>query len=69
MSEVLIWIDLEATGLIPDTDHILEAAVVVTDSDLNMLSAESTVIHQPDSVLDAMDSWCTKQHGGQGTRC
>ncbi len=63
----LIWIDLEMTGLVPDTDRIIEIATVITDSALNEL-AEGPVlaIHQPDAVLGAMDEWNTKQHGGSG---
>jgi oligoribonuclease len=63
----LVWIDMEMTGLNPDTDQILEIATIVTDSDLNVI-AEGPVIavHQPDEVLDAMDDWCTKTHGESG---
>jgi oligoribonuclease len=63
----LIWIDLEMTGLKTDTDHIIEIATVVTDKDLNIL-AEGPVlaIHQPDSVLEAMDDWNRKQHASSG---
>ena len=63
----LIWIDLEMTGLEPAHDTIIEIATIVTDADLNTL-AEGPVlaIHQPDAVLDAMDEWNTKQHGGSG---
>lgn len=63
----LIWIDLEMTGLEPDSDLIIEIATVVTDSDLNVL-AEGPVmaIHQSDEVLDAMDEWNTNQHGKSG---
>lgn len=65
--ENLIWIDLEMTGLDPDTDRILEIATLVTDKQLALL-AEGPVIavHQDDSVLAAMGEWCTRQHGQSG---
>jgi oligoribonuclease len=65
--ENLIWIDLEMTGLDPDTDRIIEIATVVTDKQLEVL-AEGPVmaIHQSDRVLDAMDDWNTRQHGSSG---
>lgn len=63
----LIWIDLEMTGLNPDTDVIIEIATIVTDKDLNILGEGPTfAVHQPDSALDAMDEWCTNQHGFSG---
>ncbi|WP_196157091.1 oligoribonuclease [Reinekea sp. G2M2-21] len=63
----LIWIDLEMSGLKPETDHILEIATLVTDKDLNILAeGPSLIIHQSDSVLDAMDEWCTTHHGASG---
>lgn len=63
----LIWIDLEMSGLKPETDEILEIATLVTDKDLNILEeGPSLVIHQPDSVLDNMDEWCTTHHGASG---
>lgn len=63
----LIWIDLEMTGLDPQNDQIIEIATVVTDSGLNEL-AEGPVlaVHQADDILDAMDEWNTRQHGGSG---
>lgn len=63
----LVWIDLEMTGLDPDNEYIIEIATIVTDADLNVLAeGPAMVIHQPDSVLDAMDEWCTNQHGKSG---
>jgi oligoribonuclease len=63
----LVWIDLEMTGLNPDTDKIIEIATIVTDSDLNILAeGPQFVIHQSDEVLNAMDEWCTEHHGNSG---
>lgn len=63
----LVWIDLEMTGLNPDTDLIIEIATLVTDAQLNVLAeGPSLVIHQPESVMSAMDEWCTRQHGASG---
>jgi oligoribonuclease len=63
----LVWVDMEMTGLDPDNDRIIEVAVVVTDSNLNVL-AEGPVfaIHQSDAVLDGMDSWNKSTHGKSG---
>ncbi|MEZ9057246.1 oligoribonuclease [Vibrio pelagius] len=63
----LIWVDLEMTGLDPETHKIIEIATIVTDSELNIL-AEGPVlaIHQPESELDKMDEWCTTTHTGSG---
>ena len=63
----LIWIDLEMTGLDPDTDVIIEMATIVTDSQLNVLAEGPTlVIHQSDEVLANMNPWCIEQHGKSG---
>ena len=63
----LIWIDLEMTGLDPDTDLIIEIATVITDKNLNIL-AEGPVmaVHQSDAALAAMDDWNQQHHGPSG---
>src|SRR5215468_7139982 len=63
----LIWIDLEMTGLKPDTDVIIEIATIVTDKELNIVSEGPVLaIHQTDEVLARMDEWNQKQHGSSG---
>ena len=63
----LVWIDLEMTGLDPDKERIIEVAIVVTDSHLNVLAeAPVLVVHQADEVLGAMDKWNTSTHTRSG---
>lgn len=63
----LVWIDMEMSGLVPERDRVLEIALVVTDADLKVLAeAPVYVVHQPDEVLDAMDSWNKSTHGKSG---
>ena len=63
----LIWVDMEMSGLNPDQDRILEVAMIVTDPQLNTLAiAPVVVVHQPDEVLDSMDSWNKGTHGKSG---
>ncbi len=65
--ENLVWIDLEMTGLNPDTDVIIEIATIVTNSDLVVLAeGPALAIRQPQAVMDAMDEWNTRQHGNSG---
>ncbi len=66
-SENLIWLDLEMTGLDTFEDVIIEIATVVTDKHLNTLAEGPVIaIHQDDAVLEGMDEWNTRQHGGSG---
>jgi len=63
----LIWLDLEMTGLEPETDVILEIASIITDSQLNTLAVGPVfAIHQPDNVLNNMNEWCIEHHGRSG---
>ena len=63
----LVWIDMEMSGLAPDIDRILEIALVVTDAQLEIVARGPVlVVHQPDEVLAAMDSWNRGVHGKSG---
>jgi len=63
----LVWVDMEMTGLDPDKDRIIEIAVIVTDSNLNILGEGPVfAIHQPDQILDGMDAWNKGTHGRSG---
>jgi oligoribonuclease len=63
----LLWLDMEMTGLSPDSDCIIELAIVVTDADLNTVAEGPVlVVHQPDEVMNAMDSWNKGTHGKSG---
>lgn len=63
----IVWVDMEMSGLNPDSDRVIEIAVVVTDAQLEVI-AEGPVIavHQSDLVLDAMDDWNRSTHGRSG---
>lgn len=66
-SEHLVWLDMEMSGLKPDTDRILEIALIVTDANLNVIAtAPVWVVHQADAVLDGMDAWNKGTHGKSG---
>jgi len=63
----LVWIDMEMSGLNPDSDRILEVALVVTDAQLNTVAeAPVLVVHQPDAVLAGMDEWNKSTHAKSG---
>ena len=63
----LVWLDMEMTGLDPENDRIIEVAVVVTDSELNILGEGPVfAIHQSDEALDGMDAWNKGTHGRSG---
>jgi len=63
----LIWIDMEMTGLTPDSDRIIEVAILVTNPQLEVIAEGPVlVVHQPDEVLEAMDTWNRGVHGKSG---
>lgn len=63
----LIWLDLEMTGLFPESDRIIEIATIVTDSELNIIEEGPVLaIYQPDDILASMDEWNTEHHNASG---
>lgn len=63
----IVWMDLEMSGLDPEVERILELAVIVTDSSLEVVAeGPELVVHQPDALLEAMDEWNTSHHGASG---
>ncbi|QDU66374.1 oligoribonuclease [Engelhardtia mirabilis] len=63
----IVWIDLEMSGLDPEVERILEAAVLVTDGELEIIAeGPELVVHQDDALLAAMDAWNTEHHGASG---
>jgi oligoribonuclease len=66
-SDVLVWIDMEMTGLDPQRERIIEMATILTDGNLTEIAVgPDLVIHQPDEVLAAMDDWNKKHHTASG---
>ena len=64
---VLMWMDLEMTGLDPTRDVIVEIATIVTDDELAIVAeGPDLVIHQTDEVLAAMDPFVVEMHTRSG---
>ncbi|XP_008278280.1 small fragment nuclease [Stegastes partitus] len=67
MSQRMVWVDLEMTGLDIEKDQIIEMACIITDSDLNILAeGPNLIIKQPDELLEGMSEWCKEHHGKSG---
>ncbi|KAF4082296.1 hypothetical protein AMELA_G00149940 [Ameiurus melas] len=67
MSQRMVWVDLEMTGLDVEKDQIIEMACIITDSDLNAVAeGPNLIINQPDELLDSMSDWCKEHHGKSG---
>jgi oligoribonuclease len=67
MTDLLVWMDLEMTGLDPEKERIIELAVLITGPDLEPVAdGPDLVIHQSDELLAAMDAWNTRHHTASG---
>lgn len=67
MADVLVWLDMEMSGLDAERERIIEVATILTDGQLNEIAVgPELVIHQPDEILNAMDDWNKKHHGASG---
>ena len=63
----LIWVDMEMTGLVPETHRVIEIATIVTDTNLAVLAEGPVIaIHQEPAELEAMDEWNTRTHTRSG---
>ncbi|NBR93185.1 MAG: oligoribonuclease, partial [Actinobacteria bacterium] len=64
---MLVWMDLEMTGLDPAVDVIVEIASLITDDQLNIVAeGPDLVIHQPEDVLAKMDPFVKEMHTTSG---
>jgi oligoribonuclease len=67
MSGLMLWLDMEMSGLDPRRDRILEIATIITTAELDIVAeGPALVVHQNDDVLAAMDAWNTEHHGASG---
>ncbi|XP_020504582.1 small fragment nuclease isoform X2 [Labrus bergylta] len=67
MSQRIVWVDLEMTGLDIEKDQIIEMACIITDSELKIVAeGPNLIIKQPDTLLDGMSEWCQEHHGKSG---
>ncbi len=66
-TDILVWLDMEMTGLEPERERVIEIATILTDGNLTELAVgPELVIHQSDELLAAMDDWNQKHHGASG---
>ena len=63
----LVWLDLEMSGLDPDSERIIEIATVISSAQLDeIIEGPNLVIKQPKEFIDGMDEWNTRHHGNSG---
>jgi oligoribonuclease len=67
MADVLVWLDMEMTGLDPERERIIEVATIITDGQLvEVAIGPEIVIHQSEEILAGMDDWNKAHHGASG---
>ena len=67
VSDVLVWMDLEMTGLDHEKEVIVEIATIVTDDDLNIVAeGPDLVVQASDAVIAAMDPFVIDMHTRSG---
>ncbi|KPP64068.1 oligoribonuclease, mitochondrial-like [Scleropages formosus] len=67
MTQRMVWVDLEMTGLNIEKDQIIEMACIITDPDLNIVAeGPNLIVNQSDELLDGMSEWCKEHHGKSG---
>ncbi|MDQ3367555.1 MAG: oligoribonuclease [Myxococcota bacterium] len=66
-SDILVWVDMEMTGLDPGKERIIEIATILTDGNLTEIAVgPDLVVHQDDAVLATMDDWNRTHHKASG---
>ena len=64
---MLVWMDLEMTGLDHTSEVIVEIATIITDDELNVIAeGPDLVVHQPDEMLLKMDPFVVEMHTRSG---
>jgi oligoribonuclease len=67
ISQYLVWIDCEMTGLNPQVDELVEIAVVITDSELNLVDEGIDLVIKPsDESLAQMNDFVRNMHTESG---
>ena len=65
--DLMLWLDMEMSGLEPDRERILEIATLFTEGDLvELATGPELVINQAEEILAGMDEWNRTHHGASG---
>lgn len=66
MARIVLWMDVETTGLDQFNGEILEVTAIVTDHQLKELGRYHAVIGKNEADLEKLNPWCKKTHGDSG---